>query len=338
MLEIMNKLLYREFYTTKNYNRSGQTDLLHKERKMVIDVGYWTRVLKRILILAISLLVIYLSFKLAIFYMPFLIALIISLMVEPLIKKIVNKTHITRKRVAVCVIVVIFLIIFGLIAWGIFSLITESSNLMQKLNYYIEIGTEKISDYIDKIRSRETSIPEQVITLVENSSDKIIVNVSNFAYEMLTKVTHIISSLPVFAIYAFITILSTYFICTDRMYILDQMEHHLPSIWVKKIGIHFRSIIKSLGCYLKAEIILVIISFFIVLVGLYILKFTGHNVPYPLLTSIGIGLVDALPILRLRDSNGAMGYSCCYKWRFTTWNIYNNYTSYNNGSKTIIGT
>ena len=76
MLEIMNKLLYREFYTTKNYNRSGQTDLLHKERKMVIDVGYWTRVLKRILILAISLLVIYLSFKLAIFYMPFLIALI----------------------------------------------------------------------------------------------------------------------------------------------------------------------------------------------------------------------------------------------------------------------
>lgn len=305
---------------------------------MVVDVGHWTRVLKRICILVVSLIVIYLSFKLAVFYMPFLIALIISLLVEPLIKKIVNKTHITRKRVAIAVIVLIFAIIIGLLAWGIFSLITESSNLLQKLNMYIEIGSEKISSYIDKIRSRETSIPEQVITLVENSSDKILANVTNYVYDTLTKVTHIISLLPVFAIYAFITILSTYFICTDRMYILDQMEHHLPSLWVKKIGVHFRNIIKSLGCYLKAEITLVIISFFIVLVGLYILKFTGHNVPYPLLASVGIGIVDALPILRFRDSNGTMGNHCCSKWGLTIRNIYYGYTCYHNGSKAITRT
>lgn len=305
---------------------------------MVVDVGYWTRVVKRIFILLISLIVIYLSFKLAVFYMPFLIALIIALLVEPIIKKIVNKTHITRKRVAVFVIVIIFAIIIGLLAWGIFSLIAESSNLLQKLNMYIEIGSEKISYYIEKIRSRETAIPEQVIALVENSSDKIISNITNYAYEMLTKVTHIISLLPVFAIYAFITILSTYFICTDRMYILDQMEHHLPSLWVKKIGVHFRSIIKSLGCYLKAEITLVIISFFIVLIGLYVLKFTGHNVPYPLLTSIGIGLVDALPILRFRNCYGSMGNHCCCKWRFTIRNIYYDYPCNYHGSKAVIRT
>lgn len=305
---------------------------------MVVDVGYWTRVVKRIFILLISLIVIYLSFKLAVFYMPFLIALIIALLVEPIIKKIVNKTHITRKRVAVFVIVIIFAIIIGLLAWGIFSLIAESSNLLQKLNMYIEIGSEKISYYIEKIRSRETAIPEQVIALVENSSDKIISNITNYAYEMLTKVTHIISLLPVFAIYAFITILSTYFICTDRMYILDQMEHHLPSLWVKKIGVHFRSIIKSLGCYLKAEITLVIISFFIVLIGLYVLKFTGHNVPYPLLTSIGIGLVDALPILRFRNYYGSMGNHCCCKWRFTIGNIYYDYPCNYHGSKAVIRT
>lgn len=302
---------------------------------MVVDVGYWTRVAKRILILVISLILIYLSFKLAVFYMPFLIALIISVLVEPLIKKIVNKTHITRKRVAIFVIVIIFAIIIGLLVWGIFSLISESSNFLQKLNTYIEIGSEKISDYINKIRSRETSIPEQVITLVENSSDKILANVTNYVYDVLTGVTHIISLLPVFAIYAFITILSTYFICTDRMYILDQMEHHLPSLWVRKIGVHFRNIIKSLGCYLKAEITLVIISFFIVLVGLYILKFTGHNVPYPLLASIGIGIVDALPILRFGDSDGAMGDNCCYKWRFAIRNLHYDNTCNYNGSKTI---
>lgn len=302
---------------------------------MVVDLGYWTRVFKRIFALAISLLFIYLSFKLAVFYMPFLIALIIALMVEPLIKKIVNKTHITRKRVAVVVIVVIFAIMIGLIAWGVFSLITESATFLQKLNTYIEIGTSKVNDYIDKIRTREIVIPEQVINIVENSSDKIIGTVTNYVYDVLTKVTHIISLVPVFAIYTFITILSTYFICTDRMYILDQMEHHLPSIWVKKIGIHFRNIIKSLGSYLKAEITLVIISFIIVLVGLYILKFAGNNIPYPLLTAIGIGLVDALPILRFRNRYGSMGNNISNKWRYGIRGIYYAFIYTYNNSKTI---
>lgn len=264
---------------------------------MVIDVGYWTKVCKRILILLATLAVLYLSFKLAIFYIPFLIAFIIAVMVEPLIKLIVKKTHITRKKVAVFVIIIIFAIIIGIVCWGAFILITESANLLQRLNVYIDFGTEKVNEYIDKIRTREIKVPEQVISIMENSSDKIINTITNFIYDVLTKVTHIIALVPEFAIYTFITILATYFICTDRMYIIDQMEHHLPSLWAKKIGIHLRNIIKSLGDYLKAEVILIIISFFIVLIGLYILKFTGNNIQYPLLAALGIGIVDALPIL-----------------------------------------
>ena len=41
----------------------------------------------------------------------------------------------------------------------------------------------------------------------------------------------------------------------------------------------------------------IIISFIEVLVGLYILKFVGFNIQYPLLAALGIGFVDALPIL-----------------------------------------
>lgn len=264
---------------------------------MVIDVGYWTKVCKRILILLATLAVLYLSFKLAIFYIPFLIAFIIAVMVEPLIKLIIKKTHITRKKVAVFVIIIIFAIIIGIVCWGAFILITESANLLQRLNVYIDFGTEKVNEYIDKIKTREIKVPEQVISIMENSSDKIINTITNFIYNVLTKVTHIIALVPEFAIYTFITILATYFICTDRMYIIDQMEHHLPSLWAKKIGIHLRNIIKSLGDYLKAEVILIIISFFIVLIGLYILKFTGNNIQYPLLAALGIGIVDALPIL-----------------------------------------
>lgn len=233
---------------------------------MVIDVGYWTRVVKRIIVFILTLIILYLSFKLMIFYMPFLIAFIIAIMLEPLIKFIVKKTNITRKKVAVGVIIFVFAILIGLMAWGAFCLITESANLLQGLNAYIELGTSKVNEITNKIRTREIKIPEQVINIFENSSDKLINKVTNYIYDFLTKITHAISLIPAFLIYFFITILATYFICTDRMYILDQMEHHLPSLWVKKLGSHLRNIIKSLGEYIKAEIILVVISFFIVLI------------------------------------------------------------------------
>ena len=77
---------------------------------------------------------------------------------------------------------------------------------------------------------------------------------------------------------------------------IDQLEHHLPETWVKRIGIHLKAIVKSIGGYLKAELILVVISFFISLVGLYIFYFLGWNIQFPLIIALGIAFVDALPI------------------------------------------
>ena len=77
---------------------------------------------------------------------------------------------------------------------------------------------------------------------------------------------------------------------------IDQLEHHLPETWVKRIGIHLKAIVKSIGGYLKAEPILVVISFFISLVGLYIFYFLSWNIQFPLIIALGIAFVDALPI------------------------------------------
>ena len=106
-----------------------------------------------------------------------------------------------------------------------------------------------------------------------------------------------VTSLPTIAIYFGITVLALYFISVDRIYILDQMEHHLPKSWMKKLGRHFKELIESLGSYLKAQATLILVSFIISLIGLYILKIIGFNIVYPLLMAIFIGFVDALPIL-----------------------------------------
>ena len=282
---------------------------------MVIDMGYFTRVLKKILILAVALISIYLSFKLAIFYMPFFIGFIISLLIEPIIKFVNKKTKLTRKSSAIIVLLCIFSLLISLIIWGIASLITEASNLLQSLNIYIDKIYNQVQGYITSIEFDKIEVPDQVISIIQTSSSNFLDFVSKWITNFLTSILQGITSIPVIGIYTVITILSTYFICADKLFILDKIEHHFPRIWVKKFGIHLKKIISSLGSYLKAEATLILISFIQVVIGLYIFKLSGLNVGYPLLAALGIAFVDALPILRSRNSNDSMGNNIICKWR-----------------------
>lgn len=264
---------------------------------MVIDMGYWTKVSKRILVLILTIIGIYLAFKLAIFYMPFLVAFIISLLIEPLIKLVNRKTSLTRKTSAILVLIIVSLILIGLLAWGITSIISETTNLLQGLNNYIETAYNQVQNIISNIDFNRLKIPEEVTKVIQNSLWDLIGTVSNWVKNFLTSLLNLLTQIPTIAIYVTICIIAIYFICTDKLYMIDQLEHHLPKEWVKRIGKHARDLISSLGHYLKAEATLILISFFISLIGLYIFRFLGLNVKYPLLAALGIGFVDALPIL-----------------------------------------
>lgn len=274
---------------------------------MVIDMGYFTKVFRKILILIITLVCIFLSFKLALFYVPFLIGFIISLLIEPIIRFVNRRTKLTRKTSAIIVLLCIFTILISLIVGGAISLVTEASNLLQSLNIYIEKIYNQIQKYISGIEFDKIEIPQQVISIIQTSTNNFLDFITKWVSNLLTSILQGITSLPIIGIYIVITILSTYFICADRLFILDQLEHHFPKIWVKKFGLHLKKLIATLGGYLKAEATLILISFIEVLIGLYIFKWIGLNVGYPLLAALGIGFVDALPILRLWNSNDTLG-------------------------------
>ena len=84
------------------------------------------------------------------------------------------------------------------------------------------------------------------------------------------------------------------------------MEYHFPKKIVAKIRENTKNITNSLGQYLKAEIIMIFISFVIVLIGLSLFYFIGLNIKYPLLIAVIIGFVDSLPILRKWNNNYTM--------------------------------
>lgn len=279
---------------------------------MIFDVSYWTRVFKRILYVVFILLGLYIGLKLSVFYMPFLVAFIISLMVEPAIKFIMRKTNLTRRTSSIIIFVIVSLIILGTLTWLIITLFSESSSLLQGLNNYFDKAYIQFQSLISTFNYDKIHLSSEVLSVIENSTEDLLTTASNWLRGALTGLINFITSLPSIAICIGITVVSLYFICVDKIYILDQIEYHLPKVWVKKIRVHLKDLIDSLGGYLKAEATLILVSFIVSLIGLYILEFSGFNVQYPLLMALFIGFVDALPILRIRNSNDSMGYFMRY--------------------------
>lgn len=263
---------------------------------MIIDMNYWGKVIKNIIILTIAILGVYLGFKLAFFYLPFLIAFVLSLILEPCIRFIMKKTKLKRRTSSIIVFVIAIVIIVGLVAWIGVTLVSEASNLLTSLNEYIEKGYTLVQDLFSKIDFSKFRIPENIMNAIQESAMEFLGTVTQWAKNVLTGAIGFLTSIPTIGVYAVVTLLSLYFMCVDKIYMIDQLEHHMPETWVKKIGIHLRDLTKTLGNYLKAELILVFISFIISLVGLYIFYFVGLNVKYPLLMALIIGFIDLLPI------------------------------------------
>ena len=258
---------------------------------------YWTSVLKRILILVLIILGIIVSLKLAVFYMPFLLAFIISLMIEPLIRWLMKHLKITRKFSSILVFILVFGTIIGLLIWGIVTIVSESTNLLSGFNGYYEKIYNGIQDLIKSVDFEKLNISNEIFQMFQDTALSFVQKISVYLQNFLTGLIKWLTSIPSMAIYFAVFFLSLFFICTDKIYMLDEFEHHFPEKWVKEISTHLRAITKSLGGYLKAQATLILISFVISVIGLFIMQCIGLNVGFPLLIALGIGFVDALPIL-----------------------------------------
>ena len=225
---------------------------------MVIDMNYWSKVARKLFILILTIIGLYLGFKLAVFYIPFLIAFILYLLIEPCIRFLMKKFKLRRRTSAIIVFSVVILIVTGITAWGIVTLVQEASNLLGGLNGYFEKGNMLLNSFTEYFKTSKIQIPDEVQNILQNSGNEFLNEISVWTKEVLTKFLNALTSLPTIGFYIVICVLALYFICTDKIYMIDQLEHHLPETWVKRLVKHIKEIAKALGCYLKAESILIL--------------------------------------------------------------------------------
>ena len=233
-----------------------------------------------IVYIALVLLVVFIGFKLGLFLFPFLLGLIFSILTQPFanfLKKRFNFSH----KLATIISIVLFLGIFlGSIVLASLKLFEEIYKLSNSLDYYSEEAKNLWNHSVDTVYSYLGQLPEGFTNEAKNIINGFISKGARQAGLFINKLIGFITSIPTLILYTCIMILSTFFISLDKTQIVSFLEKQFPSIWLEKIYNIKREMFTVLGSYIKAQLILMTLCF--------------H---YPLLMSIIICIIDALPIL-----------------------------------------
>ena len=250
-----------------------------------------------ILYIILVLLFVYSLFKLGIFLLPFVVGLFISILIQPLSNFLQKKIRLSQKLSTIISVVVFILIFIGIIGLSSLKLIQEIYNLSKNLDSYSVLAQKIWNEGIDKLNSYLNLLPDGLTVEIDRSIKNIITIATKNLGKVINNLFSIITSIPTMILYVCITILSTFFMSLDKTNILNFLEQQFPEIWLEKLYAIKREMFNVLGSYLKAQLILMTICFIELLISLNILAFFKLEVHYPLLMSLFICIVDALPIL-----------------------------------------
>ena len=258
--------------------------------------NYYKKIGLKIAVLLVALFGLFLLYKLAIFYTPFIIAIIIASLINPIINFFTKKLKFNRKIAAIISLLLVFGILGVLITLGITRLVEECKNLIASSNdSYKELYNYCIG-YINDIQNGNLPLPDELAELARQATQSIIDSAKNIATGLGNRIISTVSSIPTMITYIIITILATIFTCFDRQFVLDKISSQVPKKWIDKIKEIYTEMWEVSWKYIKAEVKLSFICFIWVLVGLIIFDLCGLGVRYTVLMAMLVGFIDLLPI------------------------------------------
>jgi len=250
------------------------------------------KVLRAVLYTLLVLLFAYLVYKACYYFVPIIIAFAISSIIEPIIRAIIRKTNMSRK-IAAPIVLLLFIIPLTIIATLIvLRLIAEIKSFALTLPGSLISFYESFESFIAKSTEFYNWLPAEFTSTLDN----IILNLSTSMVRLLNSIVggtvSTVISLPQALVSIIITILATYFISSDRDKIYNFFRAQFPDKVTDKALSIKNDIFSALFGYLRAQLILISITFAELFIGLTII-----GVRYSLLLAFITSIVDALPVL-----------------------------------------
>ncbi|MCI9071201.1 MAG: sporulation integral membrane protein YtvI [Lachnospiraceae bacterium] len=243
---------------------------------------------------AVLLLVMILLPRLLVFFMPFVVAGIISMIASPLVRFFEEKIKLKRKWAsAFVIIVVIALVVLVLYLVGS-KLIEEGMGLLGALPEMWDSMKEDLASVGESLNGLYEKLPQDTQQAIANLGNQ----VGEFMAGLLERIStptitaagNFAKQLPSVLIGIIMCLLASYFFVADRYQIGSWIRKYTPVSIMSRYDMVRRSILKSVGGYFKAQLKIEVWMYLLLVVGLSVLR-----VDYVLLIALGIAFLDLLP-------------------------------------------
>jgi sporulation integral membrane protein YtvI len=222
--------------------------------------------------------------------LPFIIALVFALMMEPPVRLLSRRLP---RGLAVLLTMTIFFAAAGLTLTVLVShLITELGDLSGRLPWYIGEFQRMLTFLVTWIRDSYGALPPQAVEYLENAITAVTTSAGESITIVISSFLGVLGSLPNAALILMVSIVATFFISRDRRVLGRFWVHTVPEPWGQHTLFFGREAFGAFLAYLRAQFILVMFTMFLATTGLYLLQ-----VKYALTLGLLIGFFDVIPVL-----------------------------------------
>jgi sporulation integral membrane protein YtvI len=264
------------------------------------------KLLTKLSILVMALVAIYLLFTyvfpilgqilsyLPIIFLPFILALLLALITEPVVRFFESRLRLSRIWAVVISLILVVGGFIYLVSAIISIIIRELSRLYPQIAHYSDQIVNRvittISDF--QVFYLRLNLPPQVEATIQDNLGKSLQALQALLDASINGLVHILTMLPGALIFLMIATVATFFIMKDRKMLKEFSMRFIPGSAQSKTVKVISELFGALVGFLKAYGILITITAVVTMVSLKILQ-----VEYVLTIGLLVGICDILPVL-----------------------------------------
>lgn len=227
--------------------------------------------------------------------LPFLLALGFAAMIEPLVRWGRKRLRLKRGFLAAVLTLALLTLVITLGAALVGQLARQLTELMEGLPEILS-GLPAVADRIaGRLRSFCAGCPEGLRAWVTQLLDRLEQTLSEalggLSAQLLRLLTAAVGALPQVMLFCATTALALFFTSAAYPHLMAFARRQLSPGRQQTVAAVRRSLLSTMGKWLRAQCILVAITFFQLLLGLLLIR-----QPYALLLAVVIAFIDALPV------------------------------------------
>ena len=229
-------------------------------------------------------------------FAPFLFALVTAALLNPLVKKLQKALGWNRQVLSA----VLLLLLFGLAGGGLILLVYAAAGQLLSLVQNWRVLLDSLQSVMDQLEEFFahilTLVPPQVTEIVETAGDSLFQWLSEAVPDALANLGmeagEKAMALPSFLVALVIFVMAAFLLTADYPYLRSRWVQHLDEGVLRFLSQLRSTALGAFGGYVKAEFLLSVGVFFILLAGFFLIR-----QPYGLLLALGLAVMDFIPII-----------------------------------------